>query len=37
VHLVAPDEAAAFIAAKRGEGLAIDTKLLLLLAGSLIG
>jgi ADP-ribose pyrophosphatase len=37
VHLVAPDEAAAFIAATSGEGLAIDTKLLLLMAGSLIG
>ena len=36
VHLVAVDEIAAFIAAKRAEGLAIDTKLLLLLAGDLI-
>ena len=36
VHLVAPDEVASFIAAKRAEGLAIDTKLLLLLAGDLI-
>ena len=37
VHLVAPDEVAGFIAAKRGEGLAIDTKLLLLLARDLLG
>ncbi len=37
VHLVAPGEVAGFIAAKRAEGLAIDTKLLLLLAGDLIG
>lgn len=37
VHLVAPDEVASFIAAKRAEGLAIDTKLLLLLAGDLLG
>ena len=37
VHLVAPGEVASFIAAKRAEGLAIDTKLLLLLAGDLIG
>ncbi|MCY7279805.1 MAG: NUDIX hydrolase [Sphingomonas bacterium] len=37
VHLVAPGEVAAFIAAKRAEGLAIDTKLLLLLAGELLG
>ena len=37
VHLVAPDEVACFIAAKRAEGLAIDTKLLLLLADDLIG
>jgi len=36
VHLVAPDEIAAFIAAKRAEGLAIDTKLLLLLSDDLI-
>ncbi len=36
VHLVAPDEMATFIAAKRAAGLAIDTKLLLLLAGDLI-
>lgn len=36
VHLVAPDEMAAFIAAKRAEGLAIDTKLLLLLASDLV-
>jgi ADP-ribose pyrophosphatase len=37
VHLVAPDEVAGFIAGKRAEGLAIDTKLLLLLAGDLLG
>ena len=37
VHLVAPGEVAGFIAAKRAEGLAIDTKLLLLLAGDLLG
>ena len=36
VHLVAPDEVAGFIAAKRAEGLAIDTKLLLLLSDLLI-
>lgn len=37
VHLVAPGEVTNFIAAKRAEGLAIDTKLLLLLAGDLLG
>ena len=37
VHLVAPDAVAGFIAAKRAEGCAIDTKLLLLLAGDLLG
>ena len=37
VHLVAPDDVAAFIVTKRAEGLAIDTKLLLLLAGDLLG
>lgn len=37
VHLVAPDEVAGFIAAKRAAGLAVDTKLLLLLAGDLTG
>ena len=37
VHLVAPGEVTSFIAAKRAEGLAIDTKLLLLLAGDLLG
>lgn len=37
VHLVAPDDVAGFIFAKRAEGLAIDTKLLLLLADDLIG
>ena len=37
VHRVAPDEVASFIAAKRAEGLAIDTKLLLLLASDLLG
>ena len=36
VHLVAPADMAAFIAAKRDEGLAVDTKLLLLLAGALL-
>ncbi len=36
VHLVAPGDIAAFIAAKRAAGLAIDTKLLLLLAGDLL-
>jgi ADP-ribose pyrophosphatase len=37
VHLVAPVEVAAFIAAKRAAGVAIDSKLLLLLAGDLNG
>ena len=37
VHLVASGDVAAFIAAKRGDGLAIDTKLLLLLASNLLG
>ena len=37
VHLVAPGEVASFTAAKRAEGLAIDTKLLLLLADELLG
>lgn len=37
VHLVASRGVAAFIAAKRAAGLAIDTKLLLLLAGDLLG
>ena len=37
VHLVTPGEVAGFIAAKRAEGLAVDTKLLLLLAGDLLG
>lgn len=37
VHLVAPREVASFIARKRAEGLAIDTKLLLLLADALLG
>ena len=36
VHLVAPGDVAAFIAAKRAAGLAIDTKLLLLLASDLL-
>ena len=36
VHLVAPGAVASFIVAKRAEGLAIDTKLLLLLAGELL-
>ena len=37
VHLVAPGDVAGFIGARRAEGLAIDTKLLLLLAGDLLG
>ena len=37
VHLVAPGEVASFITAKRAEGLAIDTKILLLLADELLG
>jgi ADP-ribose pyrophosphatase len=37
VHLVAPADIAGFIAARRAEGLAIDTKLLLLLAPTLMG
>ncbi|MEO7410469.1 MAG: NUDIX hydrolase [Sphingomicrobium sp.] len=37
VHLVAPADMATFIAGKRAEGLAVDTKLLLLLAGTLLG
>ena len=37
VHLVAPGDMAAFIKAKRAAGLAIDTKLLLLLADDLLG
>ncbi|MEO7814626.1 MAG: NUDIX hydrolase [Sphingomicrobium sp.] len=37
VHLVAPADVATFIAGKRADGLAIDTKLLLLLAGDLLG
>lgn len=36
VHLVAPADMAAFIADKRKEGLAVDTKLLLLLAPDLL-
>ena len=36
VHLVEPGEVASFIAVKRAEGLAIDTKILLLLAGDLL-
>ena len=36
VHLVAPDDMADFIAGKRADGLAVDTKLLLLLAGALL-
>lgn len=36
VHRVLLDEVAGFVAAKRGEGCAIDVKLLLLLAGGLI-
>ncbi len=37
VHLVAPGEVADFIEGKRAAGLAIDTKLLLLMAGDLLG
>ena len=36
VHRVRLDGIAAFVAAKRAEGVAIDTKLLLLLAGSIL-
>lgn len=36
VHLVAPDDVAAFMDARRAEGLAIDTKLLLLMAGNVL-
>lgn len=36
VHLVAPDDMAGFVEAKRREGVAIDTKLLLLLAPALM-
>ena len=37
VHRVPLADLAAFVAAKRGEGVAVDAKLLLLLAGSLLG
>jgi ADP-ribose pyrophosphatase len=37
VHRVPRAEIAAFVAAKRAEGLAMDVKLLLLLAGSMLG
>lgn len=37
VHLVERERIAEFVAAKRAEGVAIDTKLLLLLAPSLVG
>ena len=37
VHLVAPEEMASFIAAQRAKGLAIDGKVLLLMAGDLLG
>lgn len=37
VHLVAPDELAGFVAGCRARGLAVDGKLLLLLAPSLLG
>ena len=37
VHLVSPDRIPAFIEAKRKEGAAIDTKLLLLLGSSILG
>ena len=36
VHLVAPGEVAGFIAAKRAQGLAIDSKLVLFAAGELL-
>lgn len=36
VHQVAPADMAGFIASKRAEGLAVDTKLLLLMAGDLL-
>ena len=36
VHLVAPREVATFIAVQRAKGLAIDTKILLLMAGDLL-
>ena len=37
VHLVPVDEVAAFVAAKRAEGCAIDVRMLLLLADDLLG
>jgi ADP-ribose pyrophosphatase len=37
VHRVARGDVPAFVAAKRAEGVAIDVKLLLLLAQSLLG
>ncbi|MBV9883398.1 MAG: NUDIX hydrolase [Sphingomonadaceae bacterium] len=37
VHLVPVDEVAAFVAAKRAEGCAIDVRMLLLLAEDLLG
>ncbi len=37
VHLVARGEIPAFVARKRGEGCAIDTKMLLLLAADILG
>ncbi len=37
VHLVAREDVASFIAGKRAEGAAIDTKLLLLLADQILG
>jgi ADP-ribose pyrophosphatase len=36
VHLVPRDEVPAFVAAKRGEGYAMDVKMLVLLAGTLV-
>ena len=37
VHLVPRDEIPAFVERKRAEGCAIDTKMLLLLAGDILG
>jgi ADP-ribose pyrophosphatase len=37
VHLVPRDDIRAFVARKRAEGVAIDVKLLLLLASSILG
>ncbi len=37
VHLVAVSKMAAFVEAKRDQGIAVDTKLLIALAGSILG